>query len=96
MKMYTWPIDPSSMLPTYLSKHATTFVASKNDKRYPHSDRPSSRAKQLWFVSRSLAGAVYGVSIRTAINLVGSKRPDEMFEESRSGKPPRATCRKGK
>jgi hypothetical protein len=85
----TWPISPGSVLPMYLSMYARVFVAAKNDKRFPRSGRPSSRAKQLWFLARTIAGAVYGVRIRTSQNLVGSKRPDELFEESHSGKPRR-------
>lgn len=84
-----WPISVGSVLPMYLSQYAAQFVAAKNDERFPHSDRPTTRLKQLWFLSRALAGALHGVELRTAINLVGSKRPEQMFDESRAAKPAR-------
>jgi|SRR5208337_2427908 len=84
-----WPIPLGSILPHYLARHAEEFVAAKKDPRFPRSSRPSNQLKQLWFLSRALAGAIYGVKTRTAINLVGSMRPDEMFHESRDGKPAR-------
>jgi len=87
-----WPISFGSMFPTYLSQYAEEYVAALRDPRFPRCDismRPSSRLKQLWFLSRALAGALFGVKTRTAINLVGSMRPEQMFYESRSGKPAR-------
>jgi hypothetical protein len=85
-----WPISVGSMLPTYLSQHAVEFIAAAHDPRFPKATRrPSSRLKQLWFLSRALAGALYGVKTRTAINLVGSKRPEETFQESHSARPSR-------
>lgn len=81
-----WPISPGSVLPTYLSQHAEEFIEAKNDSRYPRSSRPTNRLKQLWFLSRALAGAVHGIRTRTAINLVGSIRPEQMFQRSREGK----------
>jgi hypothetical protein len=84
-----WPISGSSTLPMYLSQHAAAFIEAKNDPRFPRSARPSTQLKQFWFVSRALAGAIFGVSTRTAINLVGSLRPDEMFHELRDGRPAR-------
>jgi hypothetical protein len=87
-----WPITPGSTLPMYLSQFAEQYVAALNDRRFPRCDvneRPSTRLKQLWFLSRALAGAVYGVSTRTAINLVGSLRPEQMLSVLRDGKPRR-------
>lgn len=82
-----WPRPVGSVLPTQLSRFASQFIAAKNDPRFPKSAiRPSSRLKQLWFLSRALAGALYGIKTRTAINLVGSKRPEVVFNESRSAK----------
>ena len=81
-----WPIPIGSMLPTYLSDYATEFIAAKSDKRFPSSGRPTSQLKQLWFLSRALAGAVFGIKFRTAINLVGSIRPEQTFEASRNAK----------
>ncbi len=93
-----WPISAGSVLPSNLSQYASEFIAATRDPRFPKSTtRPSSRLKQLWFLSRALAGALYGVSTRTAINLVGSKRPEEIFEESGDGKPRRyRTDRRGR
>ena len=85
-----WPISSGSVLPMYLTRYASEFLAAKSDKRFPASDRTTSQLKQLWFLSRALAGALYGVRVRTAINLVGSTRPERMFEEARAGKPRRA------
>lgn len=83
-----WPIPAGSVLPRYLSEYASEFLAAKSDPRFPKSTkRPSSELKQLWFLSRALAGALYGVTTRTAINLVGSRRPEEVFEGSRAAKP---------
>ena len=81
-----WPISTGSELPQCLSQHAAEFVAAKKDRRFPCSGRPSSQLKRLWFLSRALAGAVFGIKTRTAINLVGSKRPEEIFKEARAGK----------
>jgi hypothetical protein len=89
-----WPISAGSMLPSYLSQYAAEFLAARKDPRFPRStDRPTSRLKQLWFLSRALAGALYGVRTRTAINIVGSMRPEQMFEKSRDGKPARKRIR---
>jgi hypothetical protein len=85
-----WPISVGSVLPSYLAQHAIEFIAARKDPRFPRSaNRPTSRLKQLWFLSRALAGALFGVSTRTAINLVGSKRPELVFEESRAARPSR-------
>jgi len=91
VKLPNWPISVGSVLPSYLSQHAEEFIAAKNDPRFPKSkSRASTRLKQLWFISRALAGALFGVKTRTAINLVGGKLPDQIFEESRAGKSMRA------
>jgi hypothetical protein len=86
-----WPISSESILPRYLSQYAAEFIAAKNDPRFPRAHRPTNRLKQLWFVSRALAGSVHGIRTRTAINLVGSLRPDQMFHRSRNGKSVRRT-----
>lgn len=84
-----WPISVGSVLPMYLSQYAAEFIAAKSDKRFPVSGRPTSQLKQFWFLSRALAGALFGESVRTSINLVGSIRPEESFQESRNAKLPR-------
>jgi len=92
--MPNWPIPAGSTLPRYLSEYASEFLAAKSDPRFPKSTTStSSQLKQLWFLSRALAGALYGVRTRTAINLVGSMRPEQIFEESREGKPARKRIR---
>ncbi len=91
-----WPISTDSMLPAYLSQYADQHVEAIQDPRFPRCDvsaRPSTRLKQFWFVSRALAGALLGVKTRTAVNLVGSLRPEEIFAESRDGKPIRKRTR---
>jgi len=89
VQMPNWPLPYGSLLPVYLSEHADAFIAAKSDSRYPKSERTSSRLKQLWFLSRALAGASFNISTRTAINLVGSTRPEEVFEGSRAARPRR-------
>ena len=92
-----WPIPVGSPLPTYLSQYAEQYVEALRDPRFPRCDisvRPSNRLKQFWFLSRALAGAVFGVATRTAINLVGSLRPEEIFEESRDAKRARKRLRR--
>ncbi|MHB8218644.1 MAG: hypothetical protein ACYDDS_21435 [Candidatus Sulfotelmatobacter sp.] len=87
-----WPIPPGSPFPGYLSQYAEQYVEALRDPRFPRCDvstRPSSQLKQFWFLSRALAGALFGVTTRTAINLVGSLRPEQAFEESRRAKPAR-------
>jgi len=87
-----WPISAGSTLPTYLSQYAEQYVEAFRDLRFPRCDvstRPTNRLKQFWFLSRALAGALFGVTTRTAINLVGSMRPEQVFRESRDGKPAR-------
>jgi hypothetical protein len=86
IRVDNWPIQTGSLLPEYLSKHAEQFIEAKSDPRFPRSTRPSNQLKQLWFLARALAGAVNGVKPRTAINLVGSTRPEQLFKESRAGK----------
>jgi hypothetical protein len=92
-----WPIPVGSPFPTYLSQYAEQYTAALHDPRFPRCDvsiRPSNRLKQFWFLSRALAGALFGVTTRTAINLVGSLRPEEIFEDSRDGKPARKRVRR--
>jgi hypothetical protein len=84
-----WPLHLGSLLPSYLSRYAEQFIKAKEDRRFPRSNRPSSELKQLWFLSRALAGASFGESTRTAINLVGSMRPEQIFAQSGAAKPKR-------
>jgi hypothetical protein len=90
-----WPLPPGSPFPTYLAQYAEQYVAALNDPRFPSCAlRPSNRLKQFWFLSRALAGALFGVTTRTAVNLVGSLRPEEIFEESRDAKAQRKRVRR--
>lgn len=92
-----WPLLPGSPFPTYLAQYADQYVEALRDPRFPTCDvstRPSTRLKQFWFLSRALAGALFGVSTRTAINLVGSLRPEETFKASRDAKPERKRVRR--
>ena len=52
-RVLNWPLHPASQLPPHLSDLAEQFVKAKNDPRFPRSNRPSSRLKQLWFLSRA-------------------------------------------
>lgn len=95
--MPAWPLAVGSPFPNYLSQYAEQYIAALHDPRFPRCDiskRPSNRLKQFWFLSRALAGALYGITTRTAINLVGSLRPEEMFQESRAAKPRRTRRRR--
>ncbi|MGH9792026.1 MAG: hypothetical protein ACRD5W_12520 [Candidatus Acidiferrales bacterium] len=92
--MPNWPLPGGSVLPTYLAQYAREFIAAKTDRRFPRSGRPSSQLKKLWFLSRALAGALYGVTARTATNLVGSRRPEQVFQESRGAKSSRKRRRR--
>jgi hypothetical protein len=87
-----WPIPAGSAFPSYLAEYAENYIAALHDPRFPRCDvsrRPTNRLKQFWFLSRALAGALYGVQTRTAVNLVGSLRPEQAFHETRDGKPAR-------
>jgi len=89
LEVPAWPIPPGSILPDYLSRHAEKLTAAKHDPRFPRCDilqRPTTLWKQLWFLCRALAGAELGIKTRTAINLVGALRPEELFAESRDAK----------
>jgi len=91
MPVSNWPISSDSLLPKYLSRYAAEFIAAKDDPRFPKSSRPTNRLKQLWFLSRALAGALYGLKARTAINLIGAMRPEEIVDLSRGAKRKRKT-----
>jgi len=58
---------------------AETFIAAKNHPRFPRGRvRRSTMQEQFWFISRAIAGAVHGIGIRSAIELVGAGRPEEV------------------
>jgi hypothetical protein len=89
MKVHVWPLEFESTLPKDISDHAEEWIAALRDRRYPRSSRGTSELKQVWFLSRALAGAVLGLSTRTAVNLWGSLRPEEILQDANAGKPPR-------
>jgi hypothetical protein len=94
-----WPIALGSVLPRYLSDYAEQFTAAKGHPRFPHcniSSRPTNQSKQFWFLARALAGAVFGVKTRTAINLVGATRPEQVFDYSRDAKSKRNRSKRQK
>jgi hypothetical protein len=80
-----WPISLGSMFPEDLGKHAESWIKALNDPRFPggrsSQKRPSNERKQLWFLARALAGTVYGIEPSTAVAVVGSMRPEELFIE---------------
>jgi hypothetical protein len=94
VRVPNWPISAISILPETLSQYAAEFIAAKNDPRFPTSSRPTNRLKQLWFLSRALAGAMQGISTRTAINLIGSRQPDEMLKFSKGKRKTKTNMRK--
>jgi hypothetical protein len=76
-KVIDWPICDSK-LPRCLSEFADQFIAAKENPRFPRSGRKTTRPKQLWFLSRALAGAVFGLAPATATTLVPGARPEEL------------------
>ena len=53
-----------------LSENAAAFAAAKQDPRWPRSNRPTSRGRQIRFLARSMAGLSMGISTRTAQDLL--------------------------
>jgi hypothetical protein len=96
VELPNWPISFGSVLPMYLSQYASEFIDARKHPKYPKSERPSTKLKQIWFLSRALAGAVLGVETRTAVNHVGSIRPEQIFDASRSAKTKRSKRRQTK
>jgi len=72
--------QPYSYFTRYLPELAKQFLKAKRAPRYPKSDRPSSIPRKFWFLACALAGAMYGLSARRAINIVGPGKPEEIFE----------------
>jgi hypothetical protein len=72
--------QPDASLTRCLPRLAQQFLDAKEDSHYPDSDRPSSVPKKFWFLACALAGAMYGLSPRRSINLVGPGKPEEIFE----------------
>jgi hypothetical protein len=81
-----WPLRDGSTLPIQLARFAQQFIAAKRHPRFPSKKRPSNELKRLWFLARALAGAVLGIETRTALNIVGATRPEEILVHSREAK----------
>ena len=73
--------QPTSYLTSCLPKVAKQFLHAKDDLHYPSSERVSSIDKKFWFLARALAGAIYGLSPRRAINIIGPGQPGQIFEK---------------
>lgn len=56
-----------------LIANAGKFIAAKTDSRFPGSSRASSYDKRIWFIARVLAGAIHGLTIRTAIDRIPAR-----------------------
>jgi hypothetical protein len=77
----TWMAkQPASYLARCLPMFARRFLDAKNDRHYPDSDRKSSIRGKFWFVARFLAGAMYGLSGRRAMNIIGPGQPEDIFD----------------
>jgi hypothetical protein len=72
--------QPASHLTRCLPLFAKQFLDAKSDRHYPRSDRHSSVRKKFWFAARALAGAMYGLSPRRTMNIIGAGLPEEIFE----------------
>ncbi len=73
--------QPNSYLSQYLPRLARRFLDAKDDRHYPRSNRPTSLGKAFWFLARALAGSIYGVSPRRAINIIGPGKPEKIFAQ---------------
>jgi len=72
--------QPTSYLARCLPIFAKQFLTAKRDRHFPDSDRKSSVPGKFWFVARFLAGAMYGLSGRRSMNIIGPGRPEEIFD----------------
>jgi hypothetical protein len=72
--------QPNSYLSHCLPRLARQFLDAKEDRHYPRSERTTSIPKKFWFLARALAGAMYGLSPRRSINLIGPGTPEEIFQ----------------
>jgi len=77
--------QPNSYLSRYLPALAQQFVDARKDRHYPCSSRTTSIPKKFWFLARALAGAIYGLSPRRAINIIGPGKPEEIFDRLYEG-----------
>ena len=61
-----------------LSQYADRFLAAKQDRRFPKSDRPTNKGRQIRFLARSMAGITVGISIRTAQDLLAKTEKEKV------------------
>ena len=61
-----------------LSGNANSFLAAKQDRRFPKSDRPTNQGRQIRFLARSMAGITVGISIRTAQDLLAKTEKEKI------------------
>lgn len=72
--------QPASYLARCLPMFAKQFLAAMRDPHFPDSDRKSSIPGKFWFAARFLAGAMYGLSGRRTMNIIGPGRPEELVD----------------
>lgn len=61
-----------------LSDQAESFLAAKQDPRWPRSDRPTNQGKRIRFLARALAGITMGISVRTAQDLLARTEKEKL------------------
>jgi|SRR6516165_7498029 hypothetical protein len=72
--------QPASYLCRVLPIFAGHLLEAKMDPHYPQSERVSSVRKRFWFLARCLAGAMYGLSPRRSLNVIGPGEPEKIFD----------------
>jgi hypothetical protein len=61
-----------------LARNAQSFLAAKEDRRWPKSVRPTNQGRQIRFLARSMAGITMGISIRTAQDLLAKTEKQKL------------------
>jgi hypothetical protein len=61
-----------------LLKHSKSFLLAKKNLRWPMLDRPTNDYRRIKFLARTMAGAMMGISIRTAQDLLGKTDKDKL------------------
>jgi len=72
------PKRGATVFHTVLWENAHHFLAAKQDPRWPRSNRPTSRGRQIRFLARSMAGICMGISMRTAQDLLAKKEKNKL------------------
>jgi len=76
------PKHGSVLFHDLLSKNAESFLAAKEDRRWPKSNRPTNQGRRIRFLARSMAGVTMGIRIRTAQDLLAkteSKKLESIY-----------------